>query len=163
MSDSQQICFPNACPTRPSQLTENFLHLHHHLVKSFTGLSAPGFHSWLVIVSSPPIHLDIKLILPSMLHFTLIYIEFYLPFYFLWESLHKICLCQKVPIKSTKPSTTKKQSMHSKVLFITVCIQISSPSILYSLLLLYSLLVCTMVQGKVHTWLRTALYRRRPR
>lgn len=51
---------------------QNFLHLQHPLVRNFTRLSAPGFCFWPVIVSSPPIHLDIKLILPSIpLHFTL--------------------------------------------------------------------------------------------
>lgn len=101
VSDSQWICFGSAFPACPSELMHNFLHLQHSLGRSFTCLSAPGFHSWLVMVRSPPIHLDIKLILRSMQHFTLIYIEFYPPFYCLRESLHKNCLQQKVPVKWT--------------------------------------------------------------
>lgn len=92
VSGSQQICFWSAFLACPSELMHNFLHLQHPLVRSFTCLSAPGFHSWLVMVRSPPIHLGIQLILRSMQHFMLIYIEFYLPFYCLRESLHKNCL-----------------------------------------------------------------------
>lgn len=155
VSDSQQICFPSACPAYTSELMQNFSALTTPFSKGFhrfispkvlflTGngklTTCPARHKTHFAQHLPP-HINLRWILSSVL----------LSLRIIAQNLSKV----QFPCEMNKNSTRKQ----SNIVFINVYIQISSLSIL----LTASIVQVILLQEQVHTQLTTALYHMMPR